>query len=167
MKKNDFLTDDCIIEDEVYAGIKDIIKCKYCFKILKEPMICRDCQNVYCKACIDKKPNICKCKNPDYVPSIDKKAVLSMLKYRCKNCKKEVKYNEVESHLNKGCKKNLTETKLIEQIYKKKKLKKLSYDEIGEITNKGQKINHLSSKKLFLFIFIFVNSNNFGKSPCW
>ena len=158
--KNDFITDDCIIQDDVYSGIKDIIKCKLCSKILKEPMICRECQNVYCKTCIDKSANkkkICpNCQNPDYVPSIDKKTVLSMLKFRCKNCKNEIKYNDVESHLNTGCKKNVTENKLIEQIYKKKELKKLTPDEIEEVRNKGHKINHLSSKNnIFIYIYFF------------
>ena len=160
MKNNDFITDDCVIQDDVYSGIKDIIKCKICSKILKEPMLCRECQSVYCKACIDNidnKHKICpKCENPEYVPSIDKSAILSMLKFLCKNCKKEIKYNDVESHLNKGCKKNLTENKLIEQIYKKKELKKLTPDEIEEVRNKGHKINHLSSKNnIFIYIYFF------------
>ena len=39
-----YFTDDCLIEDEYYNGIKDLIKCKFCHKILKDPMMCNDCQ---------------------------------------------------------------------------------------------------------------------------
>ena len=168
MNNNEYITDDCIIEDDVYSGVKDIVKCKICSKILKDPMICRDCQNVYCKACIDEQKNCPKCNNSEFVSSIDKKALLSLLKFRCKNCKNEIKYNDVESHLNTGCKKNLKENKLIEQIYKKKQLKKLEYDEIEQIRNKGHKINHISSKEYIFYLYLFLfNSNNIGKEKCW
>ena len=152
MKKNDYITDECIIEDDIYAGIKDLIKCPLCSKIYKEPMRCKECQNNYCKNCIEnwlKKENIapCNCINPVYVQNIDKNGVLSLIKFRCKHCKEEIKYNDVESHLNSGCITSRTESKLIESIYKKKKLRKLTYKEIEEIRNKGHKINHISSKK--------------------
>ena len=151
MKENDYITDDCIIEDDTYLGIKDLIICPLCSKIFKEPMRCKECQNIYCKTCIDdwlKKNNICpgNCINPAYVQSDDKKGVLSLLKFRCQNCKEEIKYNDVESHLNSGCETSRTESKLIESIYKKKKLKKLTNKEIEEIIDKGHKINHISSK---------------------
>ena len=151
MNNNEYITDDCIIEDNKYSEIKDLIKCPLCSQIFKEPIKCKKCQNNYCKACIDnwlKKVNICpgNCINPVYVQSIDKINMLSLLIFRCKNCKEEIKYNDVESHLNSGCTTYRTESKLIESIYKKKKLKKLTNKEIEEIIDKGHKINYISSK---------------------
>ena len=151
MNKESYITDDCIIEDEIYAGIKDLIKCSLCNKILKEPMSCKSCQKTYCKTCIEnwskinnKCPN--KCENSKYVKSIDKSALLSNLKFLCKNCKEEIKYNHIESHLKSGCETNLTSSTIYQTIYKKKKLRKLTSEEIKIVKDKGKKITHLTSK---------------------
>jgi len=39
--------------DDYYKGIKSLIQCKYCNKILKDPMMCKECQGAYCNNCID------------------------------------------------------------------------------------------------------------------
>lgn len=169
-----FITDDCIIEDEIYNGFKDLVKCFICKNILKDPMMCTKCQKVFCKDCIEiytkqnkKCPN--KCKKSKYKKCDDKSAMLSMLKFRCKNCKEEVKYNNVKIHLSSGCETNLTQSRLIDSLYEKRKLIKLSKDDVGKITNLGQKVNHLSRKLYILFIFIIsivitLGRGNVGKS---
>lgn len=168
MKNEVFITDDCIIEDEAYLAVKDSIKCGLCKKILKEPIICKKCQNNYCKFCIDKWklinktcPN--KCQEPDYDKSADKPFILSMLKFICRNCKEEIKYNDRESHLKSGCKTNRNLSKLYDVIYKKKKLKKLTMDDVERVKKEGYDINHISSKKKILYIII-NNSNNSWKT---
>ena len=70
-----------------------------------------------------------------------------MIKYKCKNCKREIKYNDVESHLKLGCCKKQEEDRLCDIIYKKKKLKKLTNDEIKAVKDKKKEINHLKNKK--------------------
>ena len=154
MKNEAFITDDCVIEDEAYLDVKDTIKCDLCKKILKEPIICKNCQSNYCKACIDKWkmtekkcPNI-NCKEPYYDKSVDKPFILSMLKFLCRNCKEEIKYNDVESHLRSGCKTSKNPSKLYDIIYKKKKLKKLTSEDVERVKNEGHDINHISSKKV-------------------
>ena len=152
MKNEVFITDDCIVENETYLGWKDNIKCGLCKKILKEPIICKSCQNNYCKVCIDKwKKTHIKCPNnceePDYDKSLDKPFILAMLKFLCRNCKEEIKYNDVESHLKSGCKTTRNPSKLYDIIYKKKKLKKLTSEEVEKVKNEGHDINHISSKK--------------------
>ena len=152
MKKGLFITDDCIIEDETYLKVKDLIKCVLCNKILKDPMKCNKCEKVFCKSCIEnfpKKEKKCpkQCKKPKYIECIDKNAILSLLKFRCLNCKEEIKYDDVQTHLSLGCKTNLNSTRLADSLYIKKKLIKLTPDEIHDLTDLGQKINHLSSKK--------------------
>ena len=137
-----YITDECVIKDDSYKLIKDIIYCQECKNILKEPMFCINCQNICCKNCIK---NNC-CINPNYILSKDKVHTLSILKFLCKNCKKEIKYDDVQSHLNSKCETNKNPTKYMDLIYnkKEKKLRKLDKDEIKTLTNKP--INHLSSK---------------------
>ena len=72
--------------------------------------------------------------------------ILSLLKFRCQNCKEEIKYNDVQAHLNSGCEANLNSCRLVDSIYIKKKLIKLKDEEIHNIADMGNKINHLSSK---------------------
>ena len=172
-KKNEFITDDCVIENEAYKSFKDLIKCIICNQILKDPIMCKECQKVFCKSCLDnwknnskKCPN--KCKKPKYVKNIDKHAMLSLISFRCKNCKEEIKYDNVQSHLSLGCEKNLVEDRLVDSIYIKKKLRKLSKKEITEIADKGIVTNHLSSKiniikHIYLFFICIVITLGIGK----
>lgn len=151
MKKENFITDDSIIENEAYLSIKEFIKCILCRKIYKEPVICKNCQHAYCKACIENwistKGNCPNCgEKTEFVKSIDKSALLLTLKFLCQNCKEEIKYIDVESHLQKGCITNNSQASLFDSIYKKKKLMKLSQEEIEKIKKEKHKINHLSSK---------------------
>lgn len=159
-KKNQFFTEDCIIKDEYYNSFKKVILCKICFKILKEPMMCTQCQVNYCKNCIEdwsKDHSRCPqdCEIPNYIKNIDKESIISNLKYRCNNCQEEVKYSQIESHLSKGCEKNENSLRLSESIYKKKKLIKLTEQDIKKLKQNKEEINYLTSKKYFYFIFIF------------
>ena len=121
--------------------------------------MCKKCQTVFCKDCIEtyskhnkKCPN--KCKNPKYTKCVDKNAMLSLLKFRCKNCKEEVKYYNVKTHLSSGCETNLNQDKLVDALFEKRKLIKLKKDDVGKITDLGQKVNHLSRKTIDFFIFL-------------
>ena len=149
MKKNEFITEDCIIEDETFSKFKNTLKCSICKKILKNPMQCNKCQRVFCKECIENYPKSKKkcpngCKKPNYRANEDKLAMLSLLKFLCNNCKEEISYNDVESHLNRGCITNLSTCTLFDEIYAKKKLKKIKKNEIKNLNQKN--INYLSSK---------------------
>ena len=148
---DDYINDDCIIEDENFLTFKPLIMCGLCNKILKKPKMCLKCQTNFCEKCIEKWSDDFEkcpknCENPDYQPNKDKLAILSMIKFKCKNCKREIKYNDVESHLKLGCGKKQEEDRLCNIIYKKKKLKKLTNDEIKAVKEKGKEINHLTSK---------------------
>ena len=104
MKKGDFITDESIIENPYYLRVKDLIRCNLCNKIFKEPVICKKCQKVYCKVCVENlEKNKGKCPNckeeSEYPESMDKSALLFSLIFLCKNCKAEIKYTDVESHL--------------------------------------------------------------------
>ena len=57
--------------------------------------MCMNCQNVYCKKCIDdwsKKDKRCpnRCDNPNYKRSIEKSNTLSKLKFKCEMYNHEI-----------------------------------------------------------------------------
>ena len=85
-----------------------------------------------------------KCENPKYAKSKQTIEILGKLKYLCKNCKKEIYQAYIEDHLKEGCIKNDKPIKLIDEIYRKKSLKKLNDDEIKKLP--GKNINHISGK---------------------
>lgn len=155
MENKPYITDDCVIKDETYFGFQNLVKCDICQKILKDPMMCKNCQKVFCKSCIEREkscPNK-NCMENEFVESKDKKVMLSMLKFLCSNCKEEIKYEDVEKHLSSGCKKRENELRLSDSFYKRKALKKLTPEEIAEARNKGHKIYQLSGKIKILFKF--------------
>ena len=144
-----YITDDCAIKDQNYKAFEKFILCDFCKKILRSPMMCKSCQKVFCKKCKDKWAQSCeKCQNPEYVVNNDKSVMLSMISFLCKNCKSEVKYNDIESHLKSGCIKNndTSTNQLMNAFTNKKKLTKLSKEEVSEITKKGIKINRITGK---------------------
>ena len=145
-----YFDDDCLIENEYYNDIKDIIKCNYCSQILKEPMICLSCQLPFCKKCTKnaaKKKNIYhKCKKPKYDENKNVINTMAKLKYLCKNCKMEIKKENIEEHLKVGCEKNENETKYMDAIRRKKSLTKLSKEEIRNLGLRNKRMNHISGK---------------------
>ena len=144
---NSYFDENSLIEDDYYNNIKNLIKCKYCNKILKEPLMCRECLDAFCKNCIDElgKDNH-KCESPVYIENTNAKDLLGTLKYLCKNCKSEVKGKDIENHLKEGCIENRNMSKLFDAIYRKEKLRKLSLDEIKRLSNEKFNVNHISCK---------------------
>ena len=153
LEKDEYFSDDCIIEDQLYLAIKDLITCPLCSKILNEPYMCNECQNAYCKKCLEKYSNLKKCpndnKNVKFSHCIQKNDLLSKLKYKCKNCNKEVIQTDIQSHLKTNCKPNDEigkEKSLIEEIQSKKGLIKISKEEMKN--KKADKT--LTGKKYFI-----------------
>ena len=97
---NSYFDENSLIEDGYFNSIKSLITCKYCNKILKEPMMCNECQGKFCKNCIEElgKDNH-KCESPVYIENTNAKSLLGTLKYLCKNCKSEIKGSDIENHL--------------------------------------------------------------------
>ena len=153
LEKDEYFSDDCIIEDNLYLAIKDLITCPLCSKILKEPYMCSECQNAYCKKCLENYSNLERCpndnKNTKFSHCIQKNDLLSKLKYRCKNCLKEVVQTDIQFHLKSNCKTNTEmerERTLSEIIQTKKELIKLSKKEM-----ENKKIDKtLTGKKFFI-----------------
>ena len=135
LKKDEYFSDDCIIEDPLYISVKDLIICPLCNKIFKDPYICNECQQVYCKKCLEKdsKLNICpyEKKKSKFKPYTSRNDLLSKLKYRCKNCLEEVAQGDIDKHLKENCSHNAIrrEKTLAEIIQTKKELIKLTKEE--------------------------------------
>ena len=150
MKNEDYFPEESVVKDSIYMLMEDTITCKLCNKIKKDPMMCTNCQKTYCKNCLHNFVNTCpnNCENPQYVKSIGVINILSKLKYECQNCGKQIKSEDIKSHLDSNCVKisNIPKT-LAEEFKMKKKLRKLLPEEIKKIKKNGSKISYLSSKK--------------------
>ena len=139
----DYINEKYIIKDKIYEEFKFSISCQICTNIIYEPMMCMNCQNVYCKKCIDKWARIkrnCpnRCENPDYKFSISKNELLTKLKFKCKKCNNINTYNNIINHFLYGCDKvkpNIPCYKMIiRDIFKKLEMK------VGEIYEAKKKI---------------------------
>ena len=164
-----YIDDDCLIEDDFYNNIKDIIKCQYCYQILKEPMMCNVCTESFCNNCVKKmqkkKSKNHTCKKAKYVKNLNVIKAMSKLKYLCRNCKNEITKADIENHLKNGCEKNENPSKLLDSLYRKKLLIKLNKDEIRKLGEKNENINHISSKIFINFILvILLGRGSVGKS---
>ena len=98
--------------------------------------MCMNCQNVYCKTCIDdwkkksiKCPN--RCENPNYNKSLSTSEMLSKLKFICNKCDNVINYDDMKIHSLKDCS-------------KEKKIEELPKSKSKEEENKN--INKINSK---------------------
>ena len=149
---DEYFSDDCIVKDDLYISLKELLICPLCHKILKEPYMCKVCQSVYCKKCLENYSNLKKCpkdgKESVFIKSISKKDLLSKLKYKCKNCSKIVFQTDINAHLEKNCdndEREEDEKTLSEIIKTKKQLIKLSQKEI-----KNKKIDDSLTSKIYI-----------------
>ena len=150
MEKKDYFSEDCIVENDYYKAIKNLLICPLCNKLYKKPLMCSICQNVYCQNCLEQyvKKKICpnNCNNNKFTKSISRNELLSKVVYKCKNCSKEVFLNDIKAHLESNCLPNIEKTKTLSELYQtKKEIVKLSPEEMKKIDK--SKINHFTSKK--------------------
>lgn len=99
----DYINDKTVIKDEIYKNFEYSVTCSICSEIMINPMMCMNCQTVYCKSCIDnwsKKSAYCtnRCKNTNYKKSILSQIFLSKLKFICQNCEKVINYDDMQAH---------------------------------------------------------------------
>jgi len=150
MEKSDYFSDDCIVEDNIYKSLKNLLICPICKKIYNDPMICSGCQGIYCLKCLN---NSCpkKCPNSKFSKSVIKNEMLSKIKYRCKNCSQEIYQSDIKSHLKTNCQykeDNSKNTRLADLYQKKKAITRLSTIEMGQYDI--NEINHFTSKKKYI-----------------
>lgn len=144
-----YINEDTVVNNEIYSTFKEDVICPICTNILIEPQMCMSCQNVYCKKCIDdwsKKNDKCpnRCENTNYQRSLEKKNILSKLKFNCIKCKEEIKYDEMEKHLN-NC--DPDKSSGTNNAIHKKKLKRIKKEDILKY-NKSGNIPRITCKYL-------------------
>ena len=159
LEKDDYFKDDSLVEDQLYISLKDLLICPYCHKLLKNPYMCSKCQKNYCKKCLEEYSNMKKCPNDnkesEFKHSIMINEMLSKLKYKCKNCKKEIFQSDIKSHLEENCEYIGLEREktLADIIQTKKELIKLSPQEM-----ENKKVDaSFTSKLFFLNKLILIN----------
>ena len=158
-----YINEDTIVKNEIYENFKDEIICSICSKIFIEPQMCMNCQNVYCRECIEewsKRKNQCpnRCENPNYKRSLEKTKILSKLKFTCQKCRSKFSYEEIKKHTDE-CKndKNIEENKMI----KKNIIEMIKKEEIEKVRN-NKDISYITCKKNK---YKFIYSNHIR--CCW
>ena len=132
-----YTNEETVIKNEVYESLKDNILCQICQCFMLEPIICLNCQNYFCKNCVEswkKKSNLCplNCKNPIYKNVIGKNNLISKLKFKCiKGCGEEILYDNIKEHYNSNC---------------ENKIKFLTSEHVKQLKKKGEHIEYMSSK---------------------
>ncbi len=112
MDIREYINEENVIKDEIYNNFESSLTCSICTEIIIEPTMCMNCQNVYCKKCIDdwsKKSAKCpnRCQNTSYNKSVSISEMLSKLKFICKKCDNILNYDDMKKHKN-NCKKKKT-----------------------------------------------------------
>ena len=155
----EYINDDTVIEDEVYNEFKDFVTCSLCLCILKDPVMCMKCQNVFCRSCAndwakkdDKCPN--RCPNPNYQKCRAKNEILSKFKFKCPSCGLILKYNDTKEHKSKCCAELLQQYEIIDNFKETptpsdEKIGRLSRDEIVKLNKNGNTVSYINSKIIF------------------
>ena len=149
-----YVNEDTIVKNEIYEIFKDSITCPICKNLMIEQVMCLNCQNIYCKKCIEDlktKGEGCPnhCDNSEFKDVIEKKNNITKFKFKCiKDCGEEIPFKDIERHYSTIC--------------QKKKIKAIDSKKAAEYTNKtGKEIpKFISMTKIFKFIF-FIYSYNF------
>ena len=138
-----FFKEENIVKNELFEELKDEVICPICEGLMIVPMDCSVCQNLYCEKCIEqwkKKGGGCphQCPNPQFKIVIEKKRMISKLKFRCiKGFGAEIKFNDIKNHYNSEC------------ITKKKTMQLMKKEEVSEYCQKNKiKISYFNRKNI-------------------
>ena len=118
-----------------------MIECFWCHKIVKTPLNCIKCNHIFCRDCFEEISHHW-CENRELSTTVDINAHLKGLRFICKNCSNEVKYENIENHIKNGC------------IKTANLLMRLEEKEFWELKN--EKKLYLLKSKNYLFIIIFL-----------
>ena len=85
-----YINEQTVVKNEIYSAFKEFVECSICKNIIINPVMCMNCQNSYCRKCIEKLPkNEYKCPygcvNPNYQKSKEKIIFYQNLNLSAKN----------------------------------------------------------------------------------
>ena len=147
-----YINENTIVKNEIYESFKDSIICPICLCIIIEPVMCLECQNNFCKKCIEdwkKKDESCpnKCSAPVFKDVIGKNNVITKCKFKCiKGCGEEIKFEDIKNHYNSDC------------LSKTRNIKVLNKEEVAKYKKKtGEEIARCSSNYYLYLFFNFIN----------
>jgi len=156
MEIEKYINEQTVVKSEIYLAFKEDVTCSICSKIIINPFMCMNCQNVYCKKCLDdwsKKDKRCpnRCANPNYKKSIEKSNTLSKLKFKCEKCGEEILYDNVKKHID-NCESNTIneEININNNNDRVKRIKKVKRQEIDKTKKNGKPVYITSKKYLYI-----------------
>ena len=155
-----YINEETVVENEIYLAFKNEVTCPICAKLIINPLMCMNCQNVYCKKCIDdwsKKDKRCpnRCENPNYKKSIEKSNTLSKLKFKCERCGQQILYDNVKAHMD-TCESNTINETTKTNKGSSKRLKKLKKEEVEKAKKNGQLARITSKNYSYKFHFLII-----------
>jgi hypothetical protein len=156
----EYINDDTIIKDAQYEAFKDLIYCQICECLMMEPVMCFNCQNNFCKKCINdwksRNANSCpnRCENPIYRDVIGKNRLISKFKFKCtKGCGAEIPFEDINNHYKSNCIENKKKdsnatatTQKNETKTEKSSITILSKEQTELKTKDGKTIDRMTSK---------------------
>ena len=118
MEMEKYINKETIIEDNTYNSFKEQIACKICECIMLEPVMCVNCQNYYCKKCIEdlkKRSESCpgECEKSNYKNVIEKNRSITKMKFKCiKGCGAEILFEDIKNHYSTNCLENIKDNNI-------------------------------------------------------
>lgn len=106
-----YLEKSDIINIEECKAIENCITCIICSGVVVDPIMCRSCENVFCRSCIEewkKKSNTCPYKCPDFSLKENKvfNSLIANLKFKCpRGCGQVIPYPDLIEHYKSKCEK--------------------------------------------------------------
>ena len=162
----EYINEDTIIKNETFNSFPELIICQICQCIMLEPVMCMNCQNYFCKNCIDgwkNKSGTCpnRCENPTYKSVIEKNRLITKMKFKCiKGCGAEILFDDIKNHYSSNCLEKITNTKLENKIEEKNednyksKIKILPIEEVTNLRNKNIEFEYVTSKYFKIYFIL-------------
>ncbi|MCQ2817922.1 MAG: hypothetical protein MJ252_11715 [archaeon] len=103
------LIEEEVINQDYLKQFESFCICQICEGVIYDGLSCSECDNTWCRACIEpwlKKSNECpyRDKNPTLKKDRKGRAILEKLKFKCRNnCGIQINYSDLENHYKNSC----------------------------------------------------------------
>lgn len=183
MEMEEYINERTIIKNDTFDSCREQIICQICGRIMLEPVMCVNCQNFYCKECIEdwKKKNKLfpnSCEKPSYINVKEKNRLITKMKFKCiKGCGAEILFEDIKKHYSTNCLENIKDNiieindinKKNDKVEKKSNIKMLSKNEVLELKKSGKnyKPQYITSNYISFFKLYFFYSNYIRGFRSW